>query len=367
MKIGIMLRHYNQHGGGIKVHSHNLLKEILKQNEKHNFVLFYRDPRLIGTYGDNPLVREICVRAPNILLWDQIAVRSSAKKENLDLIFNPKSSIPLSTGCKTIYVCHGMQWAVVPLRKPWSDHISHRYLIPLYSKKADAIIAVSETTRQHLIEYLGIDKRRIHTVHLGVDKKFTESLPKPEAEKIRKLYNLPQRFLLYVGQIYPPKNFGRLLEAYAKIGPESGVYLVIAGEHRYYCEKELALIDKLGISKWVRRVGWVDHDILPAIYKLAEALLLPSLYEACPSPPIEAMASGCVVITSNRYGMKEVVDNAAFLVNPESVGSIANGIKIVLKDEQLREQLIQRGRQRAKNFTWEKSALQTLRVMESVL
>ena len=142
MKIGIMLRNYTQHGGGIRVFTHNLLKEILRQNTNHNFVLLYRDPRLIGTYSDNPNVREICIDASSILLWDQISVRSAAEKEKLDVIFNPKSSIPLGARCKTVYVCHGMQWAAFPLRKPLRDHISHRFLIPLYAKKTDAIMPI---------------------------------------------------------------------------------------------------------------------------------------------------------------------------------------------------------------------------------
>ena len=367
MKIGVMLRHYNQHGGGIKVHSHNLLNEMLTQNIKHEFVLLYRDPKLIGTYSDKAHVREIRIKAPSIFLWDQMAVRFAEKREKLDLIFNPKSSVPLTAMCKTVYVCHGLQWAVVSLRKPWTDHISHKYLIPHYARKADAIIAVSETTRQNVIEYLGVDEGRVHTVHLGVDEIFREPIQQETLERTRQLYKLPKRFLLYVGQIYPAKNFGRLLQAYAKVGPQLGLSLVIAGEHRYYCNHELALIDELGISNWVVRPGWIGHDTLPVFYALAEALLLPSLYEACPSPPIEAMASGCAVLTSDRYGMKEVVDEAGLFVDPEDLESIANGIHKIITDHNLKQQLINAGRKRAQHFTWQKCAQQTLAVMETVL
>jgi len=367
MKIGVMLRHYNQHGGGIKVHSHKLLDNLLKQNTAHEFVLLYRDPKLIGTYGDKTSAREISIKAPNVFLWDQIAVRFAEKREKLDLVFNPKSSVPLTAKCKTVYVCHGLQWAVVPMRKPWTDHFSHKFLIPRYAKKADAIIAVSETTRQHLIQYLGVAEDRVHTVYMGVDERFRNSIPKETLEETRQLHRLPERFLLYVGQIYPPKNFGRLLQAYAKVGPQLGISLVIAGEHRYYCDKELALIEELGISNWVVRPGWIGHDTLPVFYALAEALLLPSLYEACPSPPIEAMASGCAVLTSDRYGMKEVVDEAGLFVDPEDLESIANGIHKIITDRNLKQLLINAGRKRAQHFTWEKCAQQTLAVMETVL
>jgi glycosyltransferase involved in cell wall biosynthesis len=366
MRIGVMLRHYKQHGGGIKNYTYNLLREMLSLNSEHDFVLLYRDPDLIGTYGDVDNVREVIISAPSILLWDQVAVRFAEKREKLDLLFNLKSSIPLSAKCKTVYVCHGLQWAVVPTRKPWSDYISHRYLIPRYARRSDAIIAVSNVTRQHLIEYLGVNENKVHAVHMGVDERFRKPIQEESLEKIRRSYQLPERFILYVGQIYPPKNFGRLLQAYARVGPQMGISMVIAGEHTYFCDHELALIDKLDISNWVVRPGWIDHDALPAFYSLAETLLLPSLYEACPSPPIEAMASGCPVVTSNRYGMKEVVDQAGVLVDPEDVESIANGIHQVITDHSLRQGLIDAGRRRAQEFTWQKCAQQTLAVMESV-
>ena len=104
MKIGVMLRSYNQNGGGTRVHSHRLLQELLTQNTEHDFVLLYRNPKLLGTYGNLPRVKEICITAPNIFLCDQITVRGAEKRENLDLIFNPKSSIPLSSKCKTVYI-----------------------------------------------------------------------------------------------------------------------------------------------------------------------------------------------------------------------------------------------------------------------
>lgn len=367
MKIGIMLRHYEQHGGGVKVYTHNLLPELLAMNTQHEFVLLYSNPELVGTYSEKENVREIAIKAPHIFMWDQIAVRWAERREKLDLIFNPKYSIPLTAKCKTVYVSHGLNQFVLPLPKPLADHISHRFLRLHYAKKADAIIAVSNTTRQHVIKYLGIDRNRVHTIYLGVDESFRQPIPKEKLEETRRNYRLPDRYFLYCGQIYPPKNFGRLLRAYAMIGPESGISLVVAGEHRWLCEDELALVDRLGINKWVIRPGWIDRKTLPSFYKLAEALLLPSLYEACPSPPIEAMASGCPVITSNRYGMKEVVDNAAVLVDPENIDDIAEGMKRVMTEHGLKEKLIKAGKKRSRFFSWRKCARETLLLLEEVL
>ncbi len=366
MRIGIMLRHLGQHGGGVLVYTRNLLRELLVVDSSHEFVLLYQDRRLLGTYADGPRVREVALEVPSAFLWDQWAVRLAEQREKLDLIFNPKYALPLRSTCRRVFVCHGLDWYVMPWGSRWIDRLSHRYLIPRYAAMADAIIAVSETTRQHLIEYLGVEADRVHTVYLGVDEAFHGPIPESKRQDVRKRHRLPERFVLYCGQIYPPKNFGRLLQAYAKVGPQLGVSLVVAGEHRWLCRQELALIERLDLSAWVVQLGWVDRETLPALYALAEALLLPSLYEACPSPPLEAMAMGCPVVTANRYGTKEIVDQAGILVDPEDVESIANGIRRAILDSQLRQQLITAGYDRVRHFSWEKCARQTLSILERV-
>jgi glycosyltransferase involved in cell wall biosynthesis len=188
-----------------------------------------------------------------------------------------------------MFVCHGLDWYVMPWGSKLMDRLSHRYLIPMYAKKADAIIAVSETVKEQVINYLGIAEERVHTVYLGVDEAFRRPVPSEKLEQVRCEYRLPERFFLYCGQIYPPKNFGRLVQAYAQVGPELGLPLVVAGGHTWLCEDEIALIDQLGIKQWVRWPGWIDRETLPAFYALAEALVLPSLYEAFGIPLLEAI------------------------------------------------------------------------------
>jgi glycosyltransferase involved in cell wall biosynthesis len=364
LKIGIMLRHYGQHGGGVYVYTHSLLKELLSLNDLHEFVLIYNDEKFVGTYQEWDGVREIAVTASNVFFWDQIAVRRIEKEEKFDLIFNPKYSIPLTAKCKTVYVSHGLNWAVLSLPKPWTDYFSHRFLRPRYAQKADAIIAVSNTTRENIVEYLRVSKNRVHTVYHGVDDIFLRPVTDTEQETVKLQFRLPERFFLFIGQIYPAKNIGRLLQAYAKIGPKLGIYLVIGGEHRWHCNNELELIDRLGISSWVIQLGWLERDKLPAIYKLAEALVLPSLYESFGMPLLEAMSVGCPVVTSNRYGTLEIAKDAGILVDPENIDSIANGLKKVANDIDIRTQVIRKGYKRASNFSWKKCAFETMKVLE---
>jgi glycosyltransferase involved in cell wall biosynthesis len=302
-----------------------------------------------------------------VLLYQEPSWLGSADKtERFSLIFNPKYSLPLLSRSRKVFVCHGMDWYVTPGWSKLMDRLNHRYLIPRYAEKADAIIAVSNTVRQHLIEYLGVEERGVHTVYLGVDEAFGRPISSERLEEVRLIYRLPERFFLYCGQIYPPKNFGRLIQAYAQVGPKLRLSLVVAGSHTWLCEDEIALIDQLGISQWVVRSGWIDHEVLPAFYALAEALVLPSLYEAFGIPLLEAMASSCPIVTANRYATAELAGEAAVLVDPEDVESIADGMRQVVTDQILRQQLIAAGRERAKDFSWEKCARETMTVLEEV-
>ena len=249
---------------------------------------------------------------------------------------------------------------------PWAsrfvDRLSHRFLVPRYAARADAIIAVSEMTRSHVLQYLPVPPDRVSRCTPGW---MTCSAGRSMSHgwlAVRAKYALPERFLLYAGAIYPPKNFTRLVRAYARVGPERGIPLVIAGgENRFLSEHELKEPEALGIGEWVRWPGWVEQEELAAFYMLADALLLPSLFESCGLPVLEAMAAGCPVVTADRYGTKELAEGAARAGRSgETSSSIAAGIRRVLEDTALRERLITAGQERSRHFTWDRCARETL-------
>ena len=360
-----MLRHYDQHRGGVRVYTHRLLEAMFALEHPHELVLLYRSPALVGTYAARDGVREAALPARSVLTWDQLAVPAAVRRFGLDLLFNPKYSIPLRAGCPAVWVCHGLDWYVMPWASRRIDRLSHRFLVPRYAARAAAVIAVSEITRRHVVEYLHLPPERVATVYSGVDDVFRAPVSEERRAALRRKYDLPPRFLLYAGAVYPPKNFTRLVRAYARVGPERGLPLVVAGgENRFLSEHELAEPEALGISAWVRRPGWVEQDELAAMYAMADALLLPSLFESCGLPVLEAMAAGCPVVTADRYGTKELAEDAAVLVDPESVDAIAEGIRRVLDDAALRLRLVEAGRARSREFRWSRCAAETLRVLE---
>jgi glycosyltransferase involved in cell wall biosynthesis len=367
VRIGVMLRHYDQHGGGVKVYTQRLLRALLDLRTGHEFVLLYRNPALVGTYRNEQAVEEVAMPARSVLVWDQVAVPAAVRRHGIDLLYNPKYSIPLAAPCPAVWVCHGLDWYVMPWASRRIDRLSHRFLVPRYASRADAIIAVSEITRRHVMQYLHVAPERVVTVYSGVDDVFRRQPDPAGLRQIRAKYSLPERFLLYAGAIYPPKNFTRLVRAYAQVGPAQGIPLVVAGgENRFLSEGELREPAALGIKDWVRWPGWVEQEDLAGFYALAEALLLPSLFESCGLPVLEAMAAGCPVVTANCYGTKELAEGAAVLVDPQSVNEIADGIRRVLDDQTLRAELIAAGRVRSREFGWRRCATETLQVLERV-
>jgi len=275
--------------------------------------------------------------------------------------------MPLAAPCPTAWVCHGLDWYVMPQASRFTDRLSHRFLVPRYAARADAVIAVSQVTREHVLHFLHVAPERVHTVYPGVNAVFTREPGPEQLAAVRQRHRLPEQFLLYAGAVYPPKNFTRLIRAYAQVGPARGIRLVIAGgENRFLSAHELKEPERLGISDWVHWAGWIANAELASFYALAQALLLPSLFESFGLPVLEAMASGCPVVTADRYGTKEIAEGAAVLVEPESVESIATGIRRVLDESALRARLVEAGRRRVAQFTWQRCARETLGVLEGI-
>jgi glycosyltransferase involved in cell wall biosynthesis len=366
MRIGIMLRHLAEHDGGVETYTREMLAKLFALAAHHEFFLLYHSAAQRGAFAGYTNVAELVLPVSGKLFWDQLAVPWAALRCRLDLIFNPKYSLPLLGRLPSIFVCHGLDWYTMPWGSRWRDRLSHRWLIPHYTRRASAMVAVSESVRFQLIERFGLDPSRVHTVHLGVSEQFRRPITAAQQAAVRERFELPERFFLYVGQIYPPKNFGRIVEAYRHTGPRLKTSLVLAGEHRWGSEREMETLRAPELQPWVKEIGWVTHQDLPALYSLATAVLLPSLYEGFGLPMIEAMATGCPVITSHRYSMQELAEGAALLVNPVDVGSIAAAMRRLARDDALRQQLIAAGREHAELFTWARCAEATLNLIEQV-
>ena len=244
------------------------------------------------------------------------------------------------------------------------ETISERILLKLdtrYIKRASHIIADSQNTRKDLIKYLKIPGDRISVIYCGVD----HSIFKPYNVKL-----LDKPYILYVGSERPRKNLGRLFEAFAKLKkgfPELKLLKVGAsGRSGKYRADTMKKLDSLGITQ---DAIFVDHlSELDLAYYYSSALLLahPSLYEGFGLPPLEAMACGCPIVTSNTSSLPEVVGEAGIMVNPCDIDSLAQAMRQVLTNSELRANMVKRGLEQAKKFSWEKTAEQTQEIYNKV-
>ena len=253
MKIGVMLRHYNQHEGGVKVYTNNLLPNLFTLDTNNKYVLIYQDRELIGTYARFKNVEEIAISIPGTILWDQVAAPLLTKRNNIDILFNPKFTIPFLGKTKKVFVVHGSENFVIPDTFIWYDRLYGRMSLPLYCRLSDAFISVSNKVKSDVLKFTDTPPDKVFPVHNGFDKKLFHKIEDEEyLGRVREKYRLPEKFIFWVGQIYPPKNIGRLLRAFAKIKDEVPHDLVLTGQPAWQAEKELRPLRDLDLGDRVR-------------------------------------------------------------------------------------------------------------------
>jgi glycosyltransferase involved in cell wall biosynthesis len=233
------------------------------------------------------------------------------------------------------------------------------------ARKAAHIIADSNHTAQDVQTLMYVDSSRITTIPLGVDATFTPQ-PKDAVESVRKRYQLPARFFLYVGTLEPRKNLDRVVRAWDSIASDVPQDLVIAGRVGW---KTQALENAIAATQHKHRIhrpGFIAGDDLPALLSAAQAFVWPSLYEGFGLPVLEAMACGTPVITSTTSSLPEVTGDAALLVDPGDETAIAKAMRQLSNDDALQDTLAARGPERATRFTWEQCAAQTMAIYRQV-
>ena len=220
-------------------------------------------------------------------------------------------------------------------------------------------MTVSEFSKREIIKYLNIKEEKIVVMPNGVDGDFFYPRQKEEIEQIKDRFQIKKEYFLYLGTLEPRKNIERLLEAYARLREEREEnipFLVLAGQKGWLYDSIFQLVEKLGLKEQVLFTGYIKQEDVPALLSGAIAFIFPSLYEGFGMPPLEAMACGTAVITSNTSSLPEVIGEAGILINPYSVEEIKEAMKKVWKEKDLAERLRKAGRERAREYTWERSA-----------
>ncbi len=364
MKIGVMLRAIDEKQG-IGIYTRNLMDKLLPMDQHNSYVLFHRKPEFMGRYSQYPHVTERLVRAPSKAIWDQVMIPLAAKRENVDVIFHTKFTVPLVTSRKTVMSIHGASWFVHPELYNVVDIAYIRIFMPLYCRKASAILSNSELTTEDFVRILGVSRNTIRTVRLGVHERFQVIEDRNALEEARRKYNLPAKYILSVIKHDPRKNFANLIAAFRLCRKQMPCKLVVIGIGCEKYRREHAL-DSDGTADDVTFLGWVDQENLPAIYNMAECLFFPSVYEEFGLPTCEAMACGCPVVVSKTGALPELSGNAGIHVDPFNPAEMARALGQMFGDRALRDKYAARALARAKMFSWTRCAEETLAVIYSL-
>lgn len=299
---------------------------------------------------------------PLRLLWEQTQLPYRLKSQEADVFHGMAFTLPMWKTCAQVVTIHDMTFHLTPERHIAAKRIYFQHMIPRACRQADAVIAISESTKRDLISILRIPEEKVFVVHHGVPSSYRHVTDQNRLDMVRRRFRLQRPFILHVGVLEPRKNLKTLVEAY-RLSPaiNTDYDLVLAGGYGWGYHPLLAQIKDSGL-KSIHLTGYIPHEDLPALFSQASLFVYPSVYEGFGLPVLEAMACGVPVITSNVSSMPEVAGDAGVLVEPEDVGALAAAMTKVLGSEELRGRMAAAGRARADHFTWDDAAHKTLEV-----
>jgi glycosyltransferase involved in cell wall biosynthesis len=370
MNIGIDIRVLARGARtGVEEYTLNLLDSLLSLEPEINFKLFYNAyHKACLSYPclglDNVQLKDF--RIPNRLFFISARYFNQPKIDKLlgqiNVYFNPHFfPAPLSSNCRKIVTFHDLSFLRHPEFFSWRKKVWQSFLVAAQKEavQADKIIAVSQSTKQDLVNLYGIKPGKIKVIYSGIGEKFN---PLGAIPKLAKKYNLPEKFILYFGTIEPRKNLVGLIKAFELLKTKHK--LVFAGTKGWLYQDIFKAARKSRRHRDIIFTGFVEDQDKPGLYNLADLFIYPSFFEGFGFPPLEAMACGVPTIVSHASSLPEVVGTGALMVDPYNIDELAWAMETILADKDLREGLIKKGFAQAKKFSWPKCARDTLKLIK---
>jgi glycosyltransferase involved in cell wall biosynthesis len=298
------------------------------------------------------------------MVWMQVLAPRTLRQLQPDVAHFTNGMVPLASPVPTVVTIHDMSLTLYPRYHPPRRVLMNRPFVDLAARRASAIITVSQSAKRDIIRLYGLSPERVHVVHEAAAPSFRPIADRAELDRVRQRYALADRFILYVGTVEPRKNLPKLFDGFAgrrKAG-DLPHQLVCAGPYGWLSRDIEKKIGHLRVADAIRFTGYVPFDDLPALYSLAEMFVFPSLYEGFGLPVIEAMASGTPVITGHVPALTEVAGGAVEHVDALDAGALGDAMVALARDRERREHLISLGLARARTFSWERAARETLEV-----
>lgn len=369
MRIGINTRFLLSHKmEGFGWYTHEVVKRIVIAHPEHEFVFFFDRPfdeKFIFAENVKPVVIYPPTRSLFLILsWFGWALPRAIKKEKIDLFFSPDGFLSLRTDCPQIGVIHDLNFLHnpqdLPLRYRW---FYNRYF-PKYAQKAKHIVTVSHYSKQDIVSSYQIAEEKVTVAWNGVSDAF-QPLEKERQHAIREKYTNGEAYFLFVGALHPRKNLKTLLQAFRcyKEQGNSGKLLIV-GENLFAKNEHYSKLLSDTVQKDVHFTGHLAQSELVLVTASALALVFIPYFEGFGIPLAEAMKSGVPIISGNKTSLPEIVEEAGILVDPFDVQAIVNAMKRLFEDEELRNELIVKGFERVKNFSWDTAAEKVWEVIE---
>ena len=358
------------HDYGIGTYVRNLVREFARQDSPEHYVLICHpdDAAFVRELG--PRFEPLIDPSASYSVREQFSVPMHLRRARVQLFHSPHYVVsPLTPGpvVVTIHDCIHLRFPqYLPNR---AAYVYARAFMALGARRARRVMTVSQASKEDIQHYLRTPAQKIDVIHNGLDSRFLRAPDEANVARVRDRFMLNSPFVLYTGNIKPHKNVERLIEAFAlmrKNGHEDVKLLIIGDELSKYPGLR-RLVHRHHLHQHVRFLGFVPDETLAALYRLAKVFVFPSLYEGFGFPPLEAMASGTAVITSNVSSLPEVVGDAALLIDPLDPSSIASAMCRVLGDDELRADLVRRGHARVGAFSWASAAAATRAVYRQVI
>ncbi len=376
LRIVLDARHLKDFGVGTYIR--NLTRSLAQVDQENRYVLIARSEDKADLAGFPENFEIVGYETPDSNLLDNLGFPAFLRRFQADVFHIPLTQAPLFMLKPYVITVHDLSVFLYDERKGWASQF-RLFQARRSLQRADKVIAVSAATRRDVENIIGIPPERIRQIYNAPDPRFIGQPTAGDAraagpgrqrryrERILERYQIKYPFILYVGNIRPQKNVPRLIEAFAVLRGEllqhdkyADLRLIVIGDEisRYPAVRLAAMQSR--VENAVRFLGFVPIDTLRVFYEAATVFAFPSLYEGFGLPPLEAMAAGTPVVTSNVSSLPEVVGDAAVVVNPDNVFDIARGLRDALLDEELRETLIARGYQQVKRFNWRTTAEEVL-------
>jgi len=377
MKIGINALSLAEPKVGVHYYIINLVKHLIAVDSTNQYLIFIT-PEMKGNFAEFQNLCVIRVGQARKLSFlcrvfkEQFFIPFLLRKHQIDIYHCLDHILPIFIPTRhAVVTVHDLTFLSYKKMHSWGTRLYFPNFIEASLKKAERIICVSETTKRDVVSYYGVPTQKIKVIHHGIGSHFHtyyKSNNDSRVKEVKQRYNIEHDFFLFVGTLEPRKNILTLIRAFYDLGELRTKYnLVIAGKKGWQFSEIFELVGELSLEDRVVFTGYVPDDVLVSLYNGARIFVYPSYYEGFGLPPLEAMACGTPTIVSNTSTLPEIVGSSALQVDPNNVKQLKQAILKILTDRKLEKNLIKKGLQNAKKFTWHKSASEMLNTYNQLL